>query len=137
MNRRLDDAKGSARYGYGLIRQVIHTRICRYLSTPHELILHNTPQCGTNTRLIRRSKCQASQSRLSIIDQQHETGPDPMIQIKGRELSESDLMILIHSRLVSRRYLVFSPKGLAINDRRDIESAVCIHWHGCLMHRCS
>ena len=49
--------------------------------------------------VIRRSKCQASQSRLSIIDQQHETGPDTMIQIEVRELSESDLMILIDSSL--------------------------------------
>jgi len=41
-----------------------------------------------------------------------------MIQIKVRELSESDLMIPIHSR----RYLVSSPKGLAIDNRQDIES---------------
>lgn len=71
LNSRLDDAKGSAMYG--LIRQVMHTRIYRYLLRMSWLILHNTPQCGTDARLIRRSKCQASQSRLSIISQQHET----------------------------------------------------------------
>jgi hypothetical protein len=46
-----------------------------------------------------------------------------MIQIKVREFSESDLMVPIHSR----RYLVFSPKGLAIDNRQDIESMYT--WH--------